>query len=142
MPARGNVHCTSTGGGCNTSLSFSSSTNRITNSGYSYDAAGHVACDGSYFYSWDADGGLASVATEGANCTAGTVLYNVTYYPDGHIAQEAEPGWNVPHSGAMSHDYTYDVSGQMAVHASGSNAGGYNALEFSNVGGRWLAEYN
>ncbi|HEV2423611.1 MAG TPA: hypothetical protein VGZ29_02165, partial [Terriglobia bacterium] len=73
-PARGNAHCTSTGGGGNTSLSFSSSTSRITNSGYSYDAAGHVACDGSYFYSWDADGRLASVATEGANCTAGTVL--------------------------------------------------------------------
>ncbi len=42
-------------------FTFSSSTNRITTSGYSYDAAGNVTNDGVHAYTWDAEGRIATV---------------------------------------------------------------------------------
>jgi RHS repeat-associated protein len=42
-------------------FTFSSSTNRITTSGYTYDAAGNVTNDGVHAYTWDAEGRIATV---------------------------------------------------------------------------------
>src|SRR5438876_3286255 len=47
------------GGGYN--LSFSSTTNRITTSGYSYDASGNLINDGSHSYAFDGDSKVKSV---------------------------------------------------------------------------------
>ena len=53
------------------SLSVSSSTNRVTTSGYTYDNAGNVTADGTYSYTWNAEGRMASTA--GVNYTYLTV---------------------------------------------------------------------
>jgi hypothetical protein len=42
-------------------LSFNTSTNQITNGGYSYDAAGNLMADGAHSYSYDAEGNLTLV---------------------------------------------------------------------------------
>src|SRR5438876_8786139 len=48
-------------GGGNYNLSFSSTTNRITTSGYSYDASGNLINDGSHSYAFDGDSKVKSV---------------------------------------------------------------------------------
>ena len=48
-------------GGDSYNLSFSSSTNRITTSGYSYDASGNLINDGSHSYAFDGDSKVKSV---------------------------------------------------------------------------------
>src|SRR5208282_1751260 len=42
-------------------FTFSSSTNHITTSGYTYDAAGNMTNDGAHAYTWDAEGRNATV---------------------------------------------------------------------------------
>ena len=42
-------------------LAYSATTNRITTSGYAYDAAGNVTGDGTYTYTWDAEAHLTKV---------------------------------------------------------------------------------
>lgn len=71
----GNMHCTANGGVCNTALQFSSSTNRITTSGYGYDAAGNLtSVPGplAHTYQYDAEGRLSSVD----NGTTASYTYN------------------------------------------------------------------
>ncbi len=54
----GNMACQTNGqtnGPC-PNWTFSASTNRITTSGFSYDAAGNMTSDGIYTWSWDAEG--------------------------------------------------------------------------------------
>src|SRR5438876_1305192 len=48
-------------GGGSYNLSFSSTTNRITTSGFSYDSSGNLTNDGSHSYGFDADGKIKSV---------------------------------------------------------------------------------
>lgn len=43
--------------------------NRITNSGFSYDAAGNLLSDGSFTYQWDAENRMKSLNTTGATYT-------------------------------------------------------------------------
>jgi RHS repeat-associated protein len=61
----GNMSCTPNAGQCATDLTYSASTNRITSSGYAYDAAGNltqgVTGTGSHTYRRDAEGRLVSV---------------------------------------------------------------------------------
>ncbi len=64
IDAYGNLKCTPNGPGCR-APTFSSSTNRITSSGYSYDAAGDVTGDGTYTYIWDAEGRLSTASGPG-----------------------------------------------------------------------------
>lgn len=49
------------GSGPSPQLSFNTSTNQITNSGYTYDAAGNLMSDGSHNYTYDADGNVIAV---------------------------------------------------------------------------------
>jgi RHS repeat-associated protein len=49
------------------SLSVNSANNRVTNTGYAYDAAGNVTADGTYNYTWNAEGRMTSAA--GVNYT-------------------------------------------------------------------------
>jgi RHS repeat-associated protein len=72
---------TQSGTGCSQpilSVSASPSTNQITSSGFSYDAAGDVTNDGAYTYAWDAEGRLTS---------AGGVTY--TYDGDGQRVEKS-----------------------------------------------------
>jgi RHS repeat-associated protein len=48
-------------GTCDTTLQFSASANRISTSGYNYDAAGNVTADGVHTYQWDAEGRVSSI---------------------------------------------------------------------------------
>ena len=48
-------------GGSTTSLSFSATTNQISTSGYTYDAAGNMTNDGFHAYGYDAEGNIISV---------------------------------------------------------------------------------
>ncbi len=61
----GNMSCLLNGDGTTvgpcTQLTFSSSTNRITTSGYTYDAAGNMTNDSVHAYTWDAEGRLVKV---------------------------------------------------------------------------------
>jgi YD repeat-containing protein len=61
----GNVVCTTGSNYCNNSLTFSATTNRITTSGYTYDAAGNLTADGTGYgthtFQWDAEGRMVSV---------------------------------------------------------------------------------
>jgi RHS repeat-associated protein len=52
---------TAADGGPAPQLTFSSTTNRITSAGYSYDAAGNVTSDGFHTYTYDAEGNVTAV---------------------------------------------------------------------------------
>jgi len=52
---------TAADGGPSPQLTFSSTTNRITSAGYTYDAAGNVSSDGFHTYTYDAEGNLTAV---------------------------------------------------------------------------------
>jgi RHS repeat-associated protein len=52
---------TAADGGPSPQLTFSSTTNRITSAGYSYDAAGNVTSDGFHTYTYDAEGNVTAV---------------------------------------------------------------------------------
>jgi hypothetical protein len=57
-----------------------STLNRITNTGFSYDAAGNMTADGSYTYQWDAESRMKSLNSTG-------VLY--TYDGDGRRVKKS-----------------------------------------------------
>jgi RHS repeat-associated protein len=58
----GNITKAGQNGGTSFSVSYSTSTNQITTSGYTYDANGNLTADnGSHSYTWDAEGNLASL---------------------------------------------------------------------------------
>ncbi|MGH9396820.1 MAG: RHS repeat-associated core domain-containing protein, partial [Terriglobia bacterium] len=58
----GNMTCTVNGqtNGLCPAYGFNPANNRITNSGYTYDAAGDLTADGTHTYQWDAEGRFAS----------------------------------------------------------------------------------
>ena len=56
-------------------LTYSASTNRITTSGYTYDAAGNLTGDGTNTYQWDAEAHLTKVLN-GQSVTISTNTYN------------------------------------------------------------------
>ncbi|MGH9433908.1 MAG: hypothetical protein ACRD3T_20460, partial [Terriglobia bacterium] len=65
----GNMTCTPSNGQCAT-LSYNTGTNRITSSGYTYDAAGNLTADGVHTYQYNGEGRLLSV-DNGATMTFG-----------------------------------------------------------------------
>jgi RHS repeat-associated protein len=52
---------TAVDGGPSPQLSFSTATNQITSTGYTYDAAGNVSSDGFHTYTYDAEGNVTAV---------------------------------------------------------------------------------
>jgi RHS repeat-associated protein len=65
-------------------LTFGATTNRLTTSGYTYDAAGNLLTDGTHSYQWDAEGRLKLVDQGGT--------MDVTYNAFGQQVKERE-GW-------------------------------------------------
>ncbi len=117
----GNMSCFTNGqtnGPC-PNFTFNTS-NQITTSGYTYDAAGNLTADGSHSYQWDAENHLKSID----NGTNGTFTYNAY-------------GWRVYNtSGPVNH--LYDPSGQ-PIGGNWANGAGWNAgIRF---GSRLLAMY-
>ena len=110
-----------------TNLTFDVTTNHITTSGYTYDAAGNLTADGtgtgSHTYQWDAEGRLLSVDSGGTE--------NETYNALGQLAQFSTPTYvsNQP----------YDPAGQFLGQYNSS--GGFWWEEDVRLGGRILA-YN
>jgi RHS repeat-associated protein len=118
------INNTGTGSGCWSLpvLSVSVNTyNQITNSGFSYDAAGNMTGDGSYSYAWNGEGLLKS---------AGTTTYTYdgdkkrvekssgTYYwlsPSGSVLAETDS------SGDTQNEYIYFSGGRTARRDSSGN---------------------
>jgi len=95
-------------------------TNRITSSGFGYDAAGNMTSDGTNSYTWDAEGRLKSVS----NAISGTTNY--TYDGDGKrvVKSSGTLYWYAPGgsiltetdaSGNLLKDYTYFAGSRMAM---------------------------
>ena len=82
----GNLPCTPQG------LSFNTATNRITTSGYNYDAAGNLLSDGTHSYVYDAENRITCVLDAYGQCSQNAVQYlygkpgTVTIFP-GWVAQ-------------------------------------------------------
>jgi len=91
--------------------------NRITNTGFSYDAAGNVLSDGSFSYTWDAESELK---------TAAGVTY--TYDGDGRRVQKS--------NGKL---YWYGATGDILDE---SDASGNITDEFVFFGGKRIARRN
>jgi len=94
-----------------------STSNRITNTGFSYDAAGNVLSDGSFSYTWDAESQLK---------TAAGVTY--TYDGDGRRVQKS--------NGKL---YWYGAGGEVIAE---SDAAGNFTDEYVFFGGRRIARRN
>jgi len=67
--------------------------NQISNSGYTYDAAGNLTNDGMHTYQWDAENHLKSIN----NGTHGTFTYNAygwrVYTSNGSLSQVLGAIW-------------------------------------------------
>jgi RHS repeat-associated protein len=94
-----------------------STSNRITNTGFSYDLAGNVLSDGSFSYTWDAESQLK---------TAAGVTY--TYDGDGRRVQKS--------SGKL---YWYGAGGEVIAE---SDAAGNITDEYVFFGGQRIARRN
>jgi RHS repeat-associated protein len=93
-----------------------STLNRITNTGFTYDAAGNLTADGSFTYQWDAEGQMKSLNTS-------SVLY--TYDGDGRRVKKS--------TGKL---YWNDVSGNTVVE---TDLAGNNPDEYIFFGGKRIA---
>ncbi len=124
----GNMTCTvngSTNGLC-PQYSFSNANNRITNSGYAYDASGDLTDDGTYAYQYDAEGRLTSVAGGGSTET-------IAYDASGERSEEiTTPGNDV--------EIVHDPSGRDLAYCDAG--GGFCWQEFYNDGRRQFGYYN
>ena len=87
---------TAADGGPGPQLTISSTTNRITSAGYSYDAAGNVTSDGFHTYTYDAEGNLTAV--DGGSTAS--YMYNAL---NQRVSATA---------GGTTTQYAYNVAGQ------------------------------
>ena len=127
-------------------LSFSSSTNQITTSGYSYDAAGNLLSDNTHGYVYDLENRLTCVLGTDGTCTSASAT-NYYYDPQGNRVAKGQ--------GDGFEGYVYDPQGHVvsahnasttllraelylgARHvATYSNAGSYTGLFFNHAD--WL----
>jgi hypothetical protein len=119
----GNMTCSYnsyTSGPC-AANTFNGATNQINSSGYSYDAAGDVLTDGTYGYTWDAEGRGTSQSGSGV---AETTVWNA-------LGQAAAGG-----SSSANWSSVFDPSGQWTGQY---NNAGYWWGEYARLGGRVLA---
>ncbi len=123
----GNMTCQTNGqtnGPC-PSYSFSSSTNRITNSSFTYDAAGNLTQNGTgtgtHTFQWDAEGRMSSVD----NGTTASYTYNAL----GHRVEKNASGTYT--------EYAFDTSGEPI----GENNRTSWTGEFFDFQGRHLVHY-
>jgi RHS repeat-associated protein len=117
----GNMTCVTDGqteGYC-PNLTFGATTNRLTTSGYTYDAAGNLTADGSHSYQWDGEGRMKSVDS-GSTMT-------VTYNAFGQQVKELS-GW----------ENAFDAFGQW-IGRYNSGATNWDVKGVFKLGGRMVA---
>ncbi|HEV3276156.1 MAG TPA: RHS repeat-associated core domain-containing protein [Terriglobia bacterium] len=128
----GNMSCTSGGTGVCPQYSYGingnySTTNQITNSGYTYDAAGNLTADGTgsgaYTYTYDGEGRLTVVSSSTL-----TFLYNAL----GQAVQWTQSG--------VTYDMLYDASGEMMARFNEAS-GNWDTAPF-RLGHRMLGTYD
>ena len=127
----GNMSRTPAGPGC-VNFSFSAATNRITTSGYNYDAAGNVIGDGMNTYQWDAEGRLSKVVN-GHSVAISTNTYNAL----GQRVRDQGDGVYNP----TTTDELYGAGGDLLWRYTGI-ANDPNDRRFVPFVGRTLAEYS
>jgi RHS repeat-associated protein len=112
---------TVTSGSCgSSSLSYNSS-NRITNSGFQYDAAGNLTNDGTHSYTYDAENRISKVD---GGATA-TYVYN------------ADNKRVLKTVGGVTTEYYYDLSGNVLGEAQGTTV----SANYVYLNNQLLAEY-
>ena len=128
----GNVGCTASPAEVNClGPNYSATTNRITTSGYTYDAAGDVTGDGTNTYTWDAEGHLTKVVN-GASVAISTNTYNA-------LGQRVrDKGDGVVNT--VTVDEAYGAGGNLLWRYTGSPYN-RNQRAFVPVNGAILAEY-
>ena len=110
----GNMTCTNTGSlPCTPQgLSFNTSTNRITTSGYNYDAAGNLLSDSTHSYNYDAENRITCVLDAYGQCSQNAVQY--LYDANGQRVGKQQ--------GNTLEDYVYDPQGHtISVHDGSAN---------------------
>jgi RHS repeat-associated protein len=118
---------TPTGGTCNQSNLTFDANNRITTSGFTYDADGNVTYDGVHHYYYDAENRL--IQTDGTPGTCSTAAACYFYDTQGRRVQK------IIGSGETS--YLFDLSGHVVAEDYGTGWGpGY-----VYAGGQLIAEY-
>jgi RHS repeat-associated protein len=125
--AYGNMSCSPSSAGC-TTLSFNASTNRISTSGYAYDAAGNLTGDGTNTYQWDAEGRLTK-AINGYSVTFSTNTYNALGQ---RVRDQGDGVYNT-----VTTDEAYGAEGSLLWRYTGDS----NWRQFVPFNGRILAEY-
>src|SRR5882672_8802946 len=126
-------------GGGNQSLSFNPTNNRITSSGYSYDAAGNLLNDGAHAYTFDAENKIKTVDGTTAYVYDGEgqrvrklVAENLRFIYGISGQQIAEFSGS---SGALQKEYVYGVSGLLAtIEPTALNANGTRYLTADHLG--------
>ena len=117
------------GSGPQPQYSFNAATNRVTNNGYQYDAAGDVTNDGNCSYTWDAEGHMSSATCPPNSSTTTTYVYDAQGQ---RVAKEV--------GGAVTEADVYNTAGQVV-----SRYGPYPAETWLGddvwVGGAHLAIY-
>ena len=104
--------------------SYSATTNRITTSGYTYDAAGDVTGDGTYTYTWDAEAHLTKVVQ------SGTTISTDTYNALGQRVRDVTT--------TVTTDEAYGADGSLLWRYTGSSSTNRSYVPFE---GGILAEY-
>jgi RHS repeat-associated protein len=143
--AFGNMTCTNTGNlPCTPlGLSFNTATNRISTSGYTYDAAGNLLTDNTHGYVYDAENRLTCVKGTDGTCTSSTAT-NYVYNALGQRVEKVQ--------GTAAQVYTYDFQGQVfnvhdgsgnllrsEFYTMGRHVGVFNpSLDALNSYGDWL----
>ena len=105
---------------------YNAANNRITTSGYAYDAAGDVTGDGTYTYTWDAEGRLTKVAQ------SGTTISTNTYNALGQRVRDVTT--------SVTTDEAYGADGELLWRYTGSPYN-RNQRAFVPLNGAILAEY-
>ena len=134
--------------------------NRITNPGFSYDAAGNMTSDGVYTYQYDAENRLVSVNSGAVASytydaigrrvakTVGGAVRDYVYQVDGTVGAENVPaGWNVGYVYLNGQMPCPERSRRMAQYKDGTtwfahldHLGSTRGL--STVAGAWMIGYD
>jgi RHS repeat-associated protein len=122
----GNLNCSPSGPGC-VALTYNTASNRITSSGYAYDAAGNLTGDGTNTYQWDAEAHLTKVVNG-----AGTAISTNTYNALGQRVRDVTQ--------TSTTDEAYGAGGELLWRYTGS-ATDPNQRAFVPFAGGILAEY-
>src|SRR5207245_8126254 len=111
----GNMTCThgSPGSMNCPALTFNTS-NRITNVGYNYDAAGNLMADGTHTYQWDAEGRMVSVDGVAGQACQSTWTACYVYNAQGQRVRKTVRGVNT--------EILYNAEGEVIAYFNGNTS--------------------